>query len=352
VFPNVADEQTTGTSTARGITTRVLTTLGLFAAGFVAANVLQKPRAKVRGFFDRILRRLVFQAKTENLRTQSRTALSLVHELSTSLYKRIVFEHNISSVAASAAFFVVLALFPGLAALVSLYGFLGDPADIRTFIATMPEIVPKDVVQLVQDFLSQLISRPGKNLGTFVVSLTIALWSANSGMKALIEALNVVYERKEHRSFFRLNALSAVMTFAFLVFMIVAVNIMILPIADWLRQAFGDALLGLRWLIALLAVQFMISALFYFAPYGRQRKWQVLTAGALLAAVMWIWLSMLFSYYLTSFANYSVTYGSLGAAAIFMTWLWLTVMTLLIGAEVDAAIENLGQGAEGSENGK
>jgi membrane protein len=342
----VAEDQTSGERTSRGITTRVLTTLGLFAAGFLAANVLTKPRAKVRSFFDRILRRLVFQAKTESLRTQSRTALSLIQELSASLYRRIVFEHNISSVAAAAAFFVVLALFPGLAALVSLYGFLGDPADIRTFIATMPEIVPRDVVQLVQDFLSQLISAPGKNLGTFVVSLSIALWSANSGMKALIEALNVVYERKEHRSFFRLNALSAVMTFAFLIFMIVAVNIMILPIADWLRTPLGDRILSFRWIVVLLAVQILISALFYFAPYGRQRKWQVLTAGALLAAVMWVGLSMLFSYYLTSFANYSVTYGSLGAAAIFMTWLWLTVITLLIGAEVDAAIENLGRGAE------
>ena len=346
----MADDQTSGRRTTRGITTRVLTTLGLFAAGFLAVNVLQKPRAQVRSFFDRILRRLVFQAKQEGFRTRSRTALSLIGELSSSLYKRIVFQHNISSVAAGAAFFVVLALFPGLAALVSLYGFLGDPADIRTFIGTMPDIVPKDVVQLVQDFLSQLISAPGKNLGTFIVSLSIALWSANSGMKALIEALNVVYERKEHRPFLQLNALSAVMTFAFLVFMIVAVNIMILPIADWLRPSFGHAIVSFRWLAVLIAVQIMISALFYFAPYGRQRKWQVLTAGAGIAAVMWIGLSMLFSYYLTSFANYSVTYGSLGAAAIFMTWLWLTVTTLLIGAEVDAAIENLGRGAEGSEN--
>jgi membrane protein len=348
----VAEDQSAGEGATRGIATRVLATLGLFAAGFLAANVLQKPRARVRSFFDSILRRLVFQAKPEGLRTQSRTALSLIHELSASLYRRIVFEHNITSVAASAAFFVVLALFPGLAALVSLYGFLGDPADIRTFIATMPDIVPKDVVQLVQDFLSQLISRPGKNLGTFVVSLSIALWSANSGMKALIEALNVVYERKEQRRFLQLNALSAVMTSAFLVFMIVAVNIMILPIADWLRPSFGHALLSLRWFVVLLAVQILISALFYFAPYGRQRKFQVLTAGAGLAAVMWIGLSMGFSYYLTSFANYSVTYGSLGAAAIFMTWLWLTVTTLLIGAEVDAAIENLGRGAEGSGNGR
>ena len=345
----MAEDKTSGGRTTRGIATRVLTTFGLFAAGFLAVNVLQKPRAQVRSFFDRILRRLVFQAKPEGLRTRSRTAISLIGELSSNLYLRIVYQHNISSVAAGAAFFVVLALFPGLAALVSLYGFLGDPADIRTFVGTMPDIIPRDIVQLVQDFLSQLISRPGKNLGTFIVSLSIALWSANSGMKALIEALNVVYERKEHRRFLELNALSAVMTFAFMVFMIVAINIMILPLADWLRPSFGHAIVSLRWLVALLAVQVMISALFYFAPYGRQRKWQVLTAGAGLAAVMWIGLSMLFSYYLISFANYSLTYGSLGAAAIFMTWLWLTVMTLLIGAEVDAAIENLGRGAEVSE---
>jgi membrane protein len=346
----VAEESASDQSTTRGITARVLTTLGLFAAGFLAANVLKKPRTHVRNFFDRVLRRLVFQAKPESLRTQSRSALSLVHELSSSLYRRIVLEHNISSVAASAAFFVVLALFPGLAALVSLYGFLGDPADIRTFIATIPHVVPQDVVQLVQDFLSQLISRPGKNLGTFVVSFAVALWSANSGMKALIEALNVVYERKETRSFVRLNALSGVMTLTFIGVMIVAVNLMILPVADWLRALFGDALLSLRWVAALLAVQIMISALFYFAPCGRQRRWQVLTAGATLAAIMWVALSMGFSYYLTSFAHYSVTYGSLGAAAIFMTWLWLTVTTLLIGAEVDAAIENLGRGAEVSES--
>ncbi len=347
----MADDQTSGERTSRGITARVLTTLGLFAAGFLAANVLTKPRARVRSFFDSILRRLVFQAKPETLRTRSRTALSLIHELSADLYSRIVYQHNITSVAAAAAFFVVLALFPGLAALVSLYGFLGDPADIRTFIATMPEIVPRDVVQLVQDFLSQLISAPGKNLGTFVVSLSIALWSANSGMKALTEALNVVYDRKEKRSFLQLNALSGVMTFAFIIFMIVAVNIMILPISDWLRIHLSDSILSLRWIVVLLAVQILISALFYFAPCGRQKKWQVLTAGAMLAAVMWVALSMLFSYYLTSFANYSVTYGSLGAAAIFMTWLWLTVITLLIGAEVDAAIENLGRnGAEVSEH--
>lgn len=315
--------------------------MGLFAAGFLAANVLQKPRARMRGFFDKTLRRLVFQSKKETPLTEERTAASLIGELSRSLYTRVT-SHNIVSVAASSAFFLVLAIFPGLAALVALYGFLGNPSDITTFLGVMPDIVPDAVVRLLQDFLQQLISRPNANLGTFLITFPIALWSANSGMKSLIEALNVVYERVETRSFLRINILSMAMTVAFMAFMIIAVNFMLLPISDWLRNALGDQLLSLRWLLLLFAVQVLISTLYYFAPNGRQKSWQVLTAGATFAALLWVAMSMLFSFYLTSFANYSVTYGSLGAAAIFMTWLWMTVTILLAGAEIDAAIENLG----------
>jgi len=341
----VADEKAPRKLTQRGIAARVLATVGLFLAGALAANVLQKPRSRIRGWVDSGLRRLVFQSKKETPRTEDRSAASLIAELSHSLYTRFL-THNLTSVAAASAFFIVLAIFPGLAALVAMYGFLGDPADISTFIASMPAVVPGDIVRLLQDFLRELTSRPNANLGTFLVSFTIAMWSANSGMKSLIESLNVVYERRETRSFFAVNRLAAVMTVAFLAFMIIAVNIMLLPISEWMRIKFGDALLGMRWLALLLAVQVLISTLYYFAPNGRQKTWQVLTAGATLAALLWVAMSMFFSIYLTNFANYSVTYGSLGAAAIFMTWLWLTVTTLLAGAEVDAAIENLGAKAE------
>ncbi|WP_088347504.1 MULTISPECIES: YihY/virulence factor BrkB family protein [Rhodomicrobium] len=344
----MADGDTPRPSIQRGIATRVLTTIGLFAAGFVAANVLQKPRSRVRGWFDRALRRLVFQSKRESARTEARSAGSLITELAAGIYHRFM-THNILSVAASSAFFLVLAIFPGLAALVALYGFLGDPADITTFLATMPAVVPGDVLGLLQGFLRELISRPRANLGTFLFSFSIAMWSANSGMKSLIEAMNVVYERRETRSFLRINVLAAIMTTAFLAFMIIAVNIMLLPISEWLRQELGSQLLSLRWLALLFGVQVLIAALYYFAPNGRQKNWQVLTAGAMLAALLWVAMSMLFSFYLTNFAHYSVTYGTLGAAAIFMTWLWLTVTTLLAGAEVDAAIENLGATAEVSD---
>lgn len=327
----------------RGLAVRVLTPLGLFAAGYLAGRYWRKPARYAGSLFDRAVRRLVFQAIPETDATQERSAASLVAELSHKLYLRLV-THNLPSVAASAAFFVVLAIFPGLAALVSLYGLVGNPADIGTFIDSFGQIVPTDVIVLVHNHINELMMRPQTNLSTFLLSLVIALWSANSGMKALIEALNIVYDRPEARSILKINLLAGVMTLAFLGFSAVAVNIMILPeILPWLRELIGERLIALRWIVLLVAVLMLISALYYFAPCGRQIRWHVMTAGATLAASLWMALSMLFSLYLTNFANYNLTYGSLGAAAIFMTWLWLTLTTLLVGAEVDAAVESLGQ---------
>ncbi len=338
----MAEEAGGDSGTKRNVAARVLAPLGLFAAGYLAGRYALKPARYAGSLIDRTLRRLLFQSIPETQATQERSAASLIGELSHKLYLRLL-AHNLPSVAASAAFFVVLAIFPGLAALVSLYGLIGNPADIGYFIDTLGEIVPHDVIQLVHNQFIQLLNRPTANLNTFIISLLIALWSANSGMKAVIEAMNIVYDRVEKRSIIKINVMAALMTLAFIGFLSIAVNIMILPqLSSWLREAMGTWLVSLRWPILLLAVLVLISALYYFAPCGRQVEWHVMTAGATLAATLWIALSMLFSLYLTNFANYSVTYGSLGAAAIFMTWLWLTITTLLVGAEVDATVESLG----------
>ena len=345
----MADAGSGNTGTKRGLTARVLAPLGLFAAGYLAGRIWTRPHRYAGSLIDRMLRRVLFQGVPENEATQERSAASLIGELSHKLYLRLLV-HNLPSIAASAAFFVVLAIFPGLAALVSLYGLVGDPAHITTFVDSLNQIVPNEVVQLIHGHVQQLLSRPQTNLSTFLIGLVVALWSANSGMKALIEALNVVYDRVEERSFIRVNLLAGAMTLAFIAFMAIAVNIMILPeVSAWVREALGERVLAYRWLVLLIATLILISALYYIAPCGHQRSWHIMTAGATLAACLWIALSMLFSLYLTSFANYSVTYGSLGAAAIFMTWLWLTITTLLVGAEVDATVESLGQGLRLSE---
>ena len=336
-------EKTGGESEAkRSIAARILTPLGLLAAGYLAGRYAVKPARYAGTFIDRTLRRLVFQSIPETETTQERSAASLIGELSHKLYLRLL-THNLPSIAASAAFFVVLAIFPGLAALVSLYGLVGNPVNIGTFIDSLGEIVPHDVIQLLHNQFVQILSRPTTNLSTFILGLLIALWSANSGMKAIIEALNVVYDRKEKRSIVKINVIAGMMTLAFIGFLALAVNIMVLPdLFTSLRELMGSLLVTLRWPILLFSVLMLISALYYFAPCGRQTQWHVMTAGATLSATLWIALSMMFSLYLTNFANYSVTYGSLGAAAIFMTWLWLTITTLLVGAEVDATVESLG----------
>ncbi len=320
---------------------RLLTALGLIVAGVLAGNAFTEPHRRIKSWADGLMRRLLFQSKKESVRTESRSTASLATDLAHSVYSRFM-SHNVMSVAASSSFYMVLAIFPGLAALVALYGFLGDPADIETFVASMPNIIPHDVIGLVQGFLQRLISRPSTNLYTFIIGLIIAMWSANAATKSLIEALNVVYERREERSFLKINLIATIMTLTSIAFLIVAINIMILPVWDWLIDTFGIGILRLRWIALLFAVQVLISALYYFAPCGHQKHFHLLTAGASLAAISWVVMSMGFTAYLTNFANYSITYGSLGAAAIFMTWLWLTVMVLLIGAEVDAALERLG----------
>jgi membrane protein len=337
----VADKPS-GEGAKSGSAARVLAPLGLFAFGYLAGRLWLKPARYAGSFIDRTLRRLVFQSVPETQATQERSAASLIAELTHKLYLRLR-AHNLPSVAASAAYFVVLAIFPGLAALVSLYGLIGNPANLGTFIDSLGEVVPREIIQLIHNQLVQLLSRPSTNLSTFLLSLAIALWSANSGMKAVIEALNVVYDRVEKRSIIKINMLAAWMTLAFIGFMGLLANIMILPqLLPWLTGWAGGQIVSLRWLILLLGVLFGISTLYYVAPCGRQARWNILTAGATLAGCLWIALSMMFSLYLSNFANYSVTYGSLGAAAIFMTWLWLTITTLLVGAEVDAAVESLG----------
>jgi membrane protein len=322
-------------------TSRLLAAAGLVAVGYFMKRAVDAPRSGIRRLGDRILRAVLFQSKRESPRTADLPAGWVAAEVSRRFYWRFI-NHSVMSVAASSAFYMVLAIFPGLAALVALYGFLGDPADIGTFIGTMPDFVPRDVIQLVQDFLRNLISRPQANLSAFFISFAIAMWSATSAMKSLIESLNVVYECRESRTFLEVNRLSLLMTLTFLAFMIVAVNIMILPVWDILVQQFGERILRLRWLVLLLGMQMLLSALYYFGPCGHRKHLRLLTTGAMLASLAWVAMSILFSFYLTNFANYSITYGSLGVAAVFMTWLWLTATIIISGAEFDAALGDVG----------
>ena len=254
-------------------------------------------------------------------------------------------EDRVIAIAAGVTFYVLLAIFPAIAALVSLYGLFADPQTIGTHLKDAGAVLPGGAVDIIGEQINSLVAQGGKTLGvTFFTGLAIALWSANAGIKALIDALNVVYGEKEKRGFFKLNALSLTFTVGIIAFMLLAMGAMVaLPIV--LDQVglgrLTEVLIKLaRWPVMFLVVALVIALLYRYGPSRDTAKWRWITWGSALAALVWIVASILFSWYATNFGSYNKTYGSLGAAIGFMTWIWISTIVILLGAELDAEMEH------------
>lgn len=254
-------------------------------------------------------------------------------------------EDRVMLVAAGATFYLLLALFPFLAAFVSLYGFVADPRTIGDHIAFLGGLLPSGGVDLIEAQLKSLASQdPEVQSFGFITGLLLALWSANSGVKALFDGLNVVYNENEKRSFFRLNALSFAFTIGAMLIgisFIVAVGVIPAMLAFLYLDSWTEILIRLgRWPILLAATATGLVLLYRFGPSRRNAKLRWLTSGALFASLAWIVASWGFSFYLQNFADYNATYGSLGAVIGFMIWTWVSVMILLLGAELNAEMEH------------
>jgi membrane protein len=200
-------------------------------------------------------------------------------------------------------------------------------------------------MEVIGTQLHRIAGQPRQALGVaFFLGLAISLWSATAGVKALFDALNVVYDETEKRSFLRLNAVSLLFTAIALVFVVLAlVGVVVVPIAlnfVGLGSAAGTLVWLLRW-PALLALTIIgLSLLYRFGPSRREARWQWISWGSAVAALVWIGGSMLFSWYVARFGNYDATYGSLGAVIGFLTWIWLSTVVVLIGAELNAETEH------------
>ena len=220
-------------------------------------------------------------------------------------------------------FFVLLALFPGLAGLISFYGLFADSSTIGQNLTNLEGILPEGGMQVLRDQLQQLTSQPPQKLGfATLASLAIALWSANGGIKAIFEGLNSVYEENEKRSFIKLNAISLAITFGALAFVIVSLlAITVVPALlsfiglSWVSEIVNYA----RWPVLLAVAVLMIAVIYRFGPSRVQPQWRWISPGSIFAAVAWIAASLLFSWYTSHFGSYNKTYGSLGAAIGFMT---------------------------------
>jgi membrane protein len=249
---------------------------------------------------------------------------------------------QIPAVAAGVTFFCLLALFPALSAFVSLYGLVGDVDQARRQLAGLNGLMPGGAISVLADQLDRLGRADHGGLGlTFAVSLAISLWSSNAGVKALMAGLNDAYEATEHRNFITLNLRSLGFTIGLMVFAVVAVLAVVAAPGTLALVGLGGlaGAAALRWPLVLVVVVAMITLLYRYGPCRPRARWRWLTPGCLVAAVAWVAMSLGFSWYVANFGHYDRTYGSLGAIVGFLTWIWLSTMVVLYGAELNAELD-------------
>ena len=254
-------------------------------------------------------------------------------------------EDRLLAVAAGVVFYGLLALFPAITALVSCYALLADASTVNEHLASLGSMLPGGAMDIVKEQVDRVLSKGDIRLGmAFAFSFLLALWSANGGMKAMIDALNVAYEEREERGFFKLNAVSLAFTLGGLVAVLVAIGaIVALPL---ILSAIGlsavtDAIIRYgRWPVLVVLTLLALAVLYRFAPSRRAPQWKWITVGSAFAAVTWLAGSALLSFYLANYAHYDATYGSLGAAIGLMMWMWMSTIVILLGAELNAEIEH------------
>jgi membrane protein len=251
-------------------------------------------------------------------------------------------EDRIPQAAAGSAFFILLALFPALGVFVSLYGLVGDVHGAQEQISELRGVLPEGGLTVIRDQISRLAMTSHAKLGiTFFFSLLLSVWSANAGMKGLIASLNVAYELRERRNFIKLNVASLMLTAGGIVLAIVVMAAVVAAPAV-LTMLHLEALRGpsaLRWPLLVILSAGLISVLYRWGPSPHGARWRWITPGGVVAAFAWMAMSLAFSFYVGRFGHYDKTYGSLGAVVGFMTWIWLSVMVVLLGAELNSEIE-------------
>ncbi|MCJ8517405.1 membrane protein [Pseudorhizobium tarimense] len=254
-------------------------------------------------------------------------------------------EDRVMLVAAGVTYYLLLALFPAISALVSLYGFFANPSQIAERIQFLSTVMPSDALDIFIEQLRSLASQDSSTLSIgLLAGLGIALWSSNNGMKALFQAMNVAYEEDEKRSFLKLTGISLLFTLGVMILVIVltvAVGVVpailtFLSIGSW-----AETLISLlRWPVLLLFVMGGIALLYRYGPSREPARAPWLSWGTAFATICWLLASIAVSYYLANFANYNATYGTLGALIGFMFWTWISVIIVIIGAELNAELEH------------
>lgn len=252
---------------------------------------------------------------------------------------------NLSLVASGIAFNAFLAFVPLLTAVVLSYGLIAAPEEVARHMTALTRMMPREAASLIGGQLKTIVESAGSAAGLgLLLSLVIALYGAMRGSSGLITGLNIVFNVTETRSFVRLTLAALAITAGLVVvFGVASLAIATLGFIEHLLPALGGAVhTGLQigfWLVAALAVSLVVAAIYRYAPNRPDTPWRWLTPGSALATIVWIAATFAFSFYVSNFGSYNATYGALGAVIVFLTWLYLSAYIVLLGAELNQALE-------------
>ncbi len=250
---------------------------------------------------------------------------------------------NLSVVAAGVGFFGFVAVVPALASIIALYALISDPAQVRDHIASLAQVVPPQVMPLLEEQMTRIASDQQAAGWSFIVGLALALYSSSRAIIAMITGLNIAYDEAEKRSFIKLNLVAFALTGFVVVGALLAIGLVaVLPSVLSALPISGniETLLNwLRWPVLIGGFMIALAVMYRYAPSRNEPQWRWVTAGALAATLLWVAGSAAFSFYVSQFGSYDKTYGSLGAIVVFLMWLFLSAFAILLGAELNSEME-------------
>jgi membrane protein len=258
--------------------------------------------------------------------------------------------------AAQLAYFLILALFPFILVLVSLMSLVGNPELASKVLGYFQQVMPGEAYELIKTYTGDVISgeRPAPYLFSFGILFT--LWTASGAFTALINALNRAYDVQETRPFWKVRGIAILMTLGLSVLVLVGVLLLIVgePIGRAIAEIFGLGELFelvwniVRWPVALFFMVFTVALLYYFAPDVDQPfRW--ITPGGLIGVLLWVLASAAFSFYVNNFGTYNKTYGSIGVVIILLLYLYISSLTILFGAELNATLVRMKEEISGKQ---
>lgn len=251
---------------------------------------------------------------------------------------------NVAIIAAGVAFFTMLAIFPLITACLSIYGYIANPVTVQTQLESVSSLLPDQAWDILNSQITAVVSAPDAQLGLGIaIGLLIALWSAGAGIRAIMRALNIAYDEKEKRSLTTFYILAGMFTLSVTVFLWIALAVIVgVPALLTFIKLEGLAATVtqyLPWTILIALFGFAVAILYQYGPSRRPAKLRWVLPGCAFATLSWILISATFSWFVSSFGTYNKTYGSLSAAIILLMWFWLTSLVIIVGAEINAAME-------------